>query len=171
MIIAISGKSGCGNSTVSKGLAEALGYRFVNYTFHTMADELGVAFERMLEMASRDPSYDRKLDERQVRLAREGDCVIGSRLAVWLLAGEAFTVYLEAEADVRAMRIWNREGNDLEYLKAFTRERDKSDHERFLKLYGIDNDDYSFCNLIVDAAGLTPLQIIDEIKSIAFGDR
>ena len=65
-IIAISGKSGCGNSTVSGLLAKRLKRRLVNYTFHTMADEMKVPFEALLEMASADTSYDRLLDERQV---------------------------------------------------------------------------------------------------------
>jgi cytidylate kinase len=31
--IAISGKSGCGNTTVSRMVAEKLGLRFINFTF------------------------------------------------------------------------------------------------------------------------------------------
>jgi len=70
-IIAISGKSGCGNSTVSRLVSERLGRRLVNYTFHTMAEELGIPFVKLLEMASADANYDRTLDERQVAMAHE----------------------------------------------------------------------------------------------------
>ena len=35
--IAISGKSGCGNTTVSTLLSEKLGIKLINYTFRTLA--------------------------------------------------------------------------------------------------------------------------------------
>jgi len=156
MIIAISGKSGCGNTTVSRLLAETLGYKLINYTFHTMAEEMGMPFTRLLELAKDDPSYDRKLDQTQVKLAGEGDCVIGSRLAAWLLEDRAFTVYLSVSADVRARRIATREGSKFEDVLEFTAYRDRVDRERYLKLYGIDNDAFSFVNLVVQADELSP---------------
>jgi CMP/dCMP kinase len=167
MIIAVSGKSGCGNTTASRSLASRLGYRFVNYTFHTMASELGMSFEDLLEKADADLSYDRMLDERQVRLALEGDCVVGSRLAVWLLRKDAFTVYLKASPETRAKRVWKREGGRLQDVEAFTRERDASDHRRFMELYCIDNDDYSFCDIIVDAECASPDEIVERIIDAA----
>ena len=42
--IAVSGKSGCGNSTVSRLLADKLGLKLINYTFHNMAEEAGIPF-------------------------------------------------------------------------------------------------------------------------------
>lgn len=167
MVIAISGKSGCGNTTVSRLLAETLGYRLVNYTFHTMADEMGIPFEEILERAKTDPSYDRKLDETQVRLASEGDCVIGSRLAVWLLKDKAFTVYLSVSAEVRAERLVKREGGSLADVLAFTAYRDKTDRERYMKLYGIDNDRYSFVDLVLKADAMAPEEIVAAIQSAA----
>jgi cytidylate kinase len=168
MIIAISGKSGCGNTTVSRALAERLGFGFVNYTFRSMAQEMGIPFERMLELANADHSYDRRLDETQVRLARQGDNVVGSRLAIWLLKDEAFTVYLKASASVRASRLLGREGGDLGALAAFTAERDRLDHERYVGLYGIDNDDYSFVDLVIDVERLAPPDIVELIVAKAF---
>ncbi len=167
MIIAISGKSGCGNTTASRYLANKLGYRLVNYTFHTMAAEMNIPFPQLLEMAKEDSRYDRQLDDTQVRLALEGDCVIGSRLAIWLLRGKAFTVYLKAGLQVRAQRVHKREGGDLQTLLDFTSGRDSMDHERYLKLYGIDNDDYAFADLILDVEKMSPEEIVDSILSAA----
>ena len=58
-IIAISGKSGCGNTTVSRTVAELLGRTFINYTFRKMAEEEGTSLESILALADQDSSWDR----------------------------------------------------------------------------------------------------------------
>jgi cytidylate kinase len=157
-IIAISGKSGCGNTTVSRLLAERLNLKLINYTFRAMALDKGIAFEEMLKLANEDPdySYDRQLDARQMELAREGDCVIGSRLALWLLPDAILHVYLAGSLEVRAKRIHDREGDSFEDKLAFTQQRDLSDHQRYLKIYGIDNDDLSSADLVINTEKWKP---------------
>lgn len=163
MRIAVSGKSGCGNTTVSRLLAERLGVRFINYTFRNMARERGVPFEDFLALAERDFSMDRELDAKQVELASAGDCVLGSRLAIWLLHDADLKVYLRASAEVRARRIWNREGGDLAATVEFTKQRDRKDRERYLRIYEIDNDDFSFADLVIDTERMTPEEIVGAI--------
>jgi cytidylate kinase len=164
MRIAISGKSGCGNTTVSRLVAEALGMRFINYTFRTLAAEKGKTLREILTLAAEDDSWDREVDRRQVALAREnGGCVLGSRLAVWMLTEAELKVYLRAAPETRARRIQNREGGSLEDVAAFTAERDRQDRERYLRIYQIDNDDYSFVDLVIDTDELTPPSISEII--------
>lgn len=158
--IAISGKSGCGNTTVSRLVAERMGLRFINFTFRSMAAEHGITLEEVLEKAKADDYWDRAVDERQVAMARQdGGCVLGSRLAIWMLPEADLKVYLRASADTRAHRILKREGGDLEAIKAFTAERDLQDSARYKALYGIDNDDYSNAHLVVDTDDIGPEEI------------
>ena len=82
--IAISGKSGCGNTTVSRLVAARLGLRVVNYTFKDLARDRGMTFEEVCRLAETDPQYDLTIDRMQVQLADQGGCVLGSRLAIWL---------------------------------------------------------------------------------------
>jgi len=166
-IIAISGKSGCGNSTVSKLVSERLGRGLVNYTFHTMADEMGIPFGELLQRASADPSYDRTLDEKQVAMAHEADCVIGSRLAIWLVRDAALRVYLHASIEVRAERVRIREGGTSAEVLAFTRRRDELDRERYLSIYGIDNDRYDFADLVINTERMTPDRIAEVVIAAA----
>lgn len=162
--IAISGKSGCGNTTVSRLAAEALGLRFINFTFRNLAEERGLTLEDLLGLAARDDSWDKELDTRQTALARaEGGCVLGSRLAIWMLKEADLTVYLRASSETRARRIMRREGGSLEAVAAFTKERDRQDRERYLRIYNIDNDDYAFAGLIIDTDALAPTQIVERI--------
>ena len=161
--IAISGKSGCGNTTVSSLLAERLGVKLINFTFRQLAAEKGMTLAQVIDNAKTDDSYDIAVDTRQVELAREQSCVLGSRLAIWMLKEADLKVYLWADDDVRANRILTREGGNLEEIKAFTRMRDSEDSRRYMKLYGIDNSSYDFVDLVVDTTKHLPDEIVELI--------
>ncbi|MDR0289891.1 MAG: cytidylate kinase family protein [Treponema sp.] len=166
--IAISGKSGCGNTTVSKTVAEELGLQFINFTFRTLAEEKGISLNEVLDLASMDDSWDKEVDSRQVKLARESSgCVLGSRLAIWMLEEADLKVYLTASPEVRAGRITHREAGNLEEIAAFTEERDRQDRNRYIKLYNIDNNNYLFANLIIDTDNLKPDKIAQMIIETA----
>ncbi|MDR1908980.1 MAG: AAA family ATPase [Spirochaetaceae bacterium] len=162
--IAISGKSGCGNTTVSKLLAERLSLRFINFTFRSLAEERGMALAEILRRAEADDSWDREVDGRQAALAREpGGCVLGSRLAIWMLPEADLKVYLTARQETRVKRILAREGGDPEKVAEFTAKRDAHDRERYIKIYNIDNDDFTFADLVIDTDELDPGGITDLI--------
>ena len=162
--IAISGKSGCGNTTVSQLIADALDIRLINFTFRSLAQEKGMCLKKILELAETDDSWDREVDNRQVELARkEGGCVLGSRLAIWMLPEADLKVFLKAKPETRAKRIHCREGGILDSVAKFTCNRDKNDHERYLRIYNIDNSDYSLADLVIDTDDNTPVEIADMI--------
>ena len=149
-IIAISGKSGCGNTTDSRIVAEILGLHFINYTFRSLARERGMSLAQVIEAADGDPSWDRILDSRQIELAQMEDCVVGSRLAIWMIPGASLRVYLKAGLETRIARIHAREGGNREDIACFTAMRDEKDKKRYRETYGIDTDDLSLANLVID---------------------
>ena len=164
MRIAVSGKSGCGNTTVSTLLAKKLGYPMINFTFRQMAVERNMDFWDFCALANRDDNIDKELDRRQVEMAMaEENCVLGSRLAIWMLKDADFKVYLLASDEERARRITKREGGTLEERLRQTQERDGHDTERYGRIYGIDNNDTSAADLVIDTEGKTPEQIVDLI--------
>lgn len=154
--IAISGKSGCGNTTVSTLLSETLGIKLINYTFRQLAEEKGITLAQVIENAKTDDSYDKYVDSHQVELARAESCVLGSRLAIWMLKEADLKVYLKLDSDTRAERILNREGGKLEDIKAFTEMRDSEDSRRYMELYKIDNSKYDFVDLVIDTSVSNP---------------
>lgn len=161
--IAVSGKSGCGNTTVSTLLSEKLGIKLVNYTFRNLAREEGLEFEEICRQAEVDPKWDYLVDERQLALANAQPSVLASRLAIWLWKEAQLRVYLQAPLDVRSGRIHKREGGELQAAAEKTRRRDDRDHQRYKTLYGIDNDDLSKADLVIDVSVLTPDQIVAQI--------
>jgi cytidylate kinase len=162
--IAISGKSGCGNTSVGKLTAARQGLRFINWTFRNLAEKKGIPFDKALELAQTDDSWDREVDAHQVELAMRSDgCVLSSRLAIWMLKDADVRVYLCASPEVRAARIVKREGGDLKETACFTENRDRHDHDRYLALYNIDNDKYDFADLIIDTDNLSVNDVVNTI--------
>ena len=164
--VAVSGKSGCGNTTVSRMVADALNLRFINFTFRNLAQEKGLSLNEVLAFAATDDAWDREVDTRQTEMAREeGGCVLGSRLAIWMLPEADLKVFLTARPETRAKRIQGREGNSLKYVAEFTDSRDRQDHDRYLRIYNIDNDEYSFADLVIDTDEVSPAEIAKMIIS------
>ena len=161
--IAISGKSGCGNTTVSGLLSEKLGIKLINYTFRQLAQEKNMTLAQVIEAAKNDDSYDKYVDNHQVELAMKESCVLGSRLAIWMLKNADLKVYLFASDETRANRVFNREGGDIEQIKSFTAMRDSEDTKRYKEFYNIDNNNYDFVDLFIDVNTKTPDQIVQEI--------
>ena len=142
-----------GNSTVSRlvrrpprAAADQL------HSFKNLAAEHGVGFAELHARAERDFSIDRTLDRRQLAAAAGGNCVLASRLAIWLLADAELKVYLTAPPEERARRIAQRERTALEVALAGTARRDASDRQRYLELYRIDIDDAAPADLVVDTS-------------------
>ena len=165
MRIAISSKSGCGNTTVSTLLSEKLGYPMVNFTFRQMAQERGVDFWTFCRMAEDNYDIDRELDRRQVEMAMEQkDCILASRLAIWMLKEADLKVYLTATAETRAKRVYTREGGSLEERYKETVRRDENDTNRYKTIYGIDNSKPEECaDLIIATDDKTPDEIVSLI--------
>jgi cytidylate kinase len=151
MRIAISGKSGCGNTTVTTLVSKALGYPMINFTFRNLSKERGIEFWDFCRLAEQSDEPDREVDSRQVRMAlSQKDCVLGSRLAIWMLKEADLKVYLTATTEERARRVQKREGGTFEQRLRETTQRDAHDSARYKRLYGIDNNDTSVADLVID---------------------
>lgn len=165
--IAISGQSGCGNTTVSQLLADRLNLKLVNYTFRSIATEDGISFEDVCRRAETGDDDDLRVDKTQVIMAREEPSVLGSRLAIWMLEEADLKVFLTGSPETRSARIHRREGGTLEAQKAATTLRDKRDHDRYKRLYGIDTNDFSLADLSINTDRLNAVQVADIIEAAA----
>lgn len=165
MRIAISGMSGCGNTTTCHLLAEKLGFPVVNYTFRQMAEERGMDFWEFSALAEKDFSIDRDLDSKMVEMAlAQENCILGSRLAIWNLKDADLKVYLRVSAKTRGERVFEREGGNLETRIEETQKRDELNRARYLKIYGIDNTKpEGVADLIIDGDDKTPEEIVEII--------
>ncbi len=165
--IAISGRSGCGNTTVSQLLADRLGLKLVNYTFRSIAEEDGISFDDVCRRAETADEDDLRVDRTQVAMAMEAPSVLGSRLAIWMLEDADLKVFLTGSPETRAGRILMREGGSLDDQIKATSERDKRDHDRYKRLYDIDNNDYALADLVVNTDRFEAAQVVVIIETAA----
>jgi cytidylate kinase len=156
MLITVSGPAGSGKSTLAAGLADRLGYDHVSGgdIFRDIASERGLSPLELNHRAEEDDQIDLDLDARLRDTARDrDDLVLESRLAGWMAGDYAdLKVWLDAPPKVRAARIADREDKDIETAAEETQARAESEATRYREYYGIDIDDLSIYDLIVNTA-------------------
>ncbi|MFB6123717.1 MAG: (d)CMP kinase [Haloferacaceae archaeon] len=123
LFITISGPPGCGATTLTEGLAEALdcGYVIGGDIFRDLAEERGLTLQQLIAKAEEDDEIDRALDRRLRRIAEQWGTankafILESRLAGWLAGNRAdLRIWLDAPEEVRVERLSEhevREGMD-----------------------------------------------------------
>jgi len=153
MIIAIAGPIGVGKSTVAKLLAQQLRYRYISggEVFREIARQRGISVTKVNKLAERDPALDHELDRRQRELAQQGNCVVESRLSGWMVDAD-LKVWLKASLQIRAERVAAREGQSIKAAQTDLAERERSEWARYKQLYGINVDDLSPYDLVIDTS-------------------
>lgn len=140
--------------------------------FRAMAAERGLSLSQFGRYATDHPEVDVELDERLARRARSGGVLIESRLAGWIARNEglaAVTVFVDCAPDERARRVAEREGTSAEQALADNAERQAIERERYLVLYGIDIDDLSIYDLVLDSGASSPDELTDRIVAATAG--
>ncbi|SEO67168.1 cytidylate kinase [Halogranum amylolyticum] len=160
MLLTVSGPPGSGKSTTAAGLAEAFGLEHISGgdIFRELAAERGYSPVEFNELAEEDDQIDRDLDRRLYEIAQERDDVLlESRLAGWLAADEAdIRIWLDAPLNIRAERIADREGKDVEVAREETKRREMSEAKRYMEYYNIEIGDRGIYDIVYNTARWSP---------------
>ncbi|RLG56806.1 MAG: cytidylate kinase, partial [Candidatus Hydrothermarchaeota archaeon] len=133
--------------------------------FREMAKERGMSLQEFSKLAEKDKSFDRLVDERQKELAKQGNVVIDGRLSGWLIDAD-LKIWLKASLDERAKRVAKRENKDYETALKETRERERSELKRYKEIYGIDLNDLSPYDFVINTELWSAEVIVETIKNL-----
>lgn len=177
-LITIAGKLGSGKSSTAKKVAEILGYKHLSSGdfMRDIANERGISLMELNQIAEKDNSIDKELDDRNIEIGKQSDIVIDSRLGFHFIP-ESFRVYLDLHPEIAAERILKDKENNPNRLKEDNRafdtkedvmksiiERQESEKSRYDRIYNIKDvscsDNY---NLIIDTSKYTLEEVSQKI--------
>jgi cytidylate kinase len=170
MVITISGLSGSGKSTAARILAERLGITAIDVgkIFRAMAAKHGMDVSTFGAYAEKHPEVDRQFDEAMIEKVRKSTkgVVLQGRLAGWMTLRHkvpAFRIWLAAKSRTRAQRITGREKAKYSKILKQTLHRDRMNRVRYIKTYGLDLNDTSIYDSVVQTDTLSADEVVDVI--------
>jgi cytidylate kinase len=173
LVVTIGGPHGTGKSTYAKMIAKQFKIRYVSagQLFRDLAKEKGVSLEELSKQAANSPEIDRMIDERSAAEAAKGNAVVEGQLAAWMAKDLAqVRIYLKAPDEERIARIANRDHLDYEAARRQTLARERIQRERYKRYYGVNIDDLSLYNIIIDTGNRsvesTSAELISKIHEI-----
>ncbi len=167
MRITISGLPGSGTTTVAKLLSKELSMELISAgeMFRQIANEKRLKLEQFSKLAENNDDFDRQIDEKQGEEAmKRENVIVEGRLSGFFVPDADLKIWLEAPVEVRARRIAGREGTAYEEALFTMKNRERSEHKRYEKYYGINLDNLSIYDLIIDSSGWSESDIVEMIK-------
>ncbi len=152
-IIAVGGPHGSGKSSVAKRLAKELSMTYISAggVFRQIAKERGISMKEMSEKVLEEPDIDIQIDDRTKKLGSEENTIVDAQLAAHFTPKDAILkICIDASFEVRCERIASRENMSIDQSHLETKTREKSERKRFLDLYGIDIDDLSVFDVVIN---------------------
>ena len=140
--------------------------------FRQLAAESGMTLAEFGLHAQEHPEIDRELDARLEARAREGSCVIESRLAGWLATNAgllAVRAWVDCDEVVRAQRVAARDGSSVDQAQRDNADRAALEHARYVQAYGIDLEDRSPYDLILDSTSTSAADLAGQVTDRARG--
>lgn len=166
VLLTISGLPGSGTTTVSRLLSEKYGLGMISAgeVFRSLAKEYGMTLAEFGELAESDDSIDIKIDERQKEIANTRDNIILEGRLAGHMAEKALKVWIKASVNTRVERIVSRESGSFEDKLNETIEREASEAIRYKMIHGIEINDLSVYDLVIDSEKWDQFQITNIIS-------
>lgn len=166
--LTIGGLPGTGTTTACKTLEHDTGLRYVyaGQIFRDMAKAKNMTLEQFGRYCETHPEADRSLDDQQIELLKGPAILLEGRMSGFLAHRErlpAYKVWFTCDPWVRAQRIVNREGGDVEDRMEESRRREESERTRYLAYYNWDPTDLSVYDMVIDTSHKTPEEVVEEV--------
>ncbi len=153
IVITVSGPPGSGKTTYAKVIAEKFGLRYFSTGryFRELAMKYGMSLKKFHYKAEKDSKIDYEVDKKALEEARRGGVVLDGHLTGWTAKDYAdIKIYLTAPLQVRAKRIAKRDMVSMDEAMEEIKIREESNKRRFLKFYGININDLSIYDIVIN---------------------
>ena len=163
----LSGLSGTGSTTAAKRIAADFNLKYVygGQIFRNMAQDRGISLEDLGKLLERDQETECEIDRQLVELGlRNEDILIESRTVGWIFPKDvpSIRIWLTCDLEERLNRVERREHHA--HSRENLLQREESDNRRYAALYGIEPDDFSPFDLVLDTTHLSVDQVVDQIE-------
>ncbi len=103
---------------------------------------MNMTLEEFTQYVEKNPTIDKKLDSKIIEIAQKGNVIIDSQLSAYILKSIAdYKILLTCSLETRIKRMSERDSSNYEKKLKETILREKSELERFKRLYNIDLKD------------------------------
>ena len=138
-----------------------------------MARDMGMDTLELNKYAETHPEIDRKIDQITIDLATSNErLVLDSRMA-WHFVPNSFKIYLEVDPSIAAGRLIgdlarsSERYPDFDSALRFLLERRKLEHERFRRLYSVDDENITNFDLVINSSLVSVEEIVKVIADVA----
>jgi cytidylate kinase len=164
----LSGLSGTGSTTAARRLAADLDLSYVygGQIFRDMAVEQGISLEELAESLEQDPEREREIDRRLIAAGLRDNVLIEGRTIGWIFPRDipALRIWLTCDLQERLRRVEDREHHPRSAENLLRREA--SDNRRYRTLYGIEPEDFSPFDMVLDTTNLSVDEVVSHIESL-----
>jgi len=164
-VITISGNIASGKSEVSKIIADKLSYEIYRASdeFRRLSREANMTLVDFNEHIEVNPDIDIYVDECTKKYVSNRDSLIVDARLGFFLIDNAFDVYLKADIDMAARRLYavsKQRGKEEEYSSEIDARngiisREKSEVARYKDRYNVDITDMSNYTCVIDTTNIT----------------
>ncbi len=178
-VICISGMAGTGKSTLAKKIAQKYHLKYFSGgdALKALAQEQGYNASvegwwespeglTFLNKRLSDPQFDKKVDNKLLEYAQEGNVLLDSWTMPWILKG-GFKIWLQASIEKRAARVAIRDKMSLEQAFKVLDEKEARTKAIYKDLYGfLLGEDLAPFDLILDTDNLTAQEVFDTLCKV-----
>ncbi len=176
--IVVSGPPAIGKTTVAKGLAKEFNLNYLSggdilkelaseHGFSSSGDDWWDTEDGMkfLNQRKENPEFDKKVDEKLIKLFEKGDVVITSYTLPWLI-DSGIKLWLSGTIENSAKRMQNRDNMEESSAFEVVNKRFNENKLIYKNLYNFEfGDDLSVFDKIIQTDGINAEQVLEIAKS------
>lgn len=169
-VIVISGPPGAGSTSVGRGLAKRLRFRYflpgkVLKKMGKSKKESKAALEGWETKRGSSKKFHKDLDKLQIKKAKKGNIVVSGKLSIHFLKDLSdYKIWLDVPLKVRARRTAKRDSISVSKAIKEIRKRQNIERKEWKRIYGFDYFyQKKIADYVLDSSGLTLKQTADKI--------